>query len=120
MSYNCKNYTNKKIVKFDVSIAKNHLKQTDLEDMGRLVNAGLDMAERMVIRHIPMPIEDWAKRIDLILEVRGDAVLDNTRRITAEFSMRFAKANFKKYRVIQDKNFSSDFDWFISDNPFTT
>ena len=56
-----------KIVKPDVSIAKNYLKQTELEDMGRLVNAVLDMAERMAKRHIQMTMEDWAKRIDLIL-----------------------------------------------------
>ena len=102
-----------KIVKPDVSIAKNYLKQTELEDMGRLVNAVLDMAERMAKRHIPMTMEDWAKRIDLILEAGGDAVLDNAGRITAEFAKQFAEAEFEKYRVVQDKNFSSDFDRFI-------
>ena len=100
-----------KIVKPDVSIAKNYLKQTELEDMGRLVNAVLDMAERMAKRHIPMTMEDWAKRIDLILEA------DNAGRITAEFAKQFAEAEFEKYRVIQDKNFSSDFDRFIGDSP---
>lgn len=104
-----------KIVKPDVSIAKNYLKQTELEDMGRLVNAVLDMAERMAKRHIPMTMEDWAKRIGLILEAGGDAVLDNAGRITAEFAKQFAEAEFEKYRVIQDKNFSSDFDRFIGD-----
>ena len=104
-----------KIVKPDVSIAKNYLKQTELEDMGRLVNAVLDMAERMAKRHIPMTMEDWAKRIDLILEAGGDAVLDNAGRITAEFAKQFAEAEFEKYRVIQDKIFSSDFDRFIDD-----
>ncbi len=104
-----------KIVKPDVSITKNYLKQTELEDMGRLVNAVLDMAERMAKRHIPMTMEDWAKRIDLILEAGGDAVLDNAGRITAEFAKQFAEAEFEKYRVIQDKNFSSDFDRFIGD-----
>ena len=54
-----------KIVKTDVSIAKNYLKGIELEDMGRLVNAVLDMAERMAKRHIPMTMEDWAKRLDL-------------------------------------------------------
>ena len=102
-----------KIVKPDVSIAKNYLKQTELEDMGRLVNAVLDMAERMAKRHIPMTMEDWAKRIDLILEAGDDVVLDNAGRITAEFAKQFAEAEFEKYRVIQDKNFSSDFDRFI-------
>ena len=81
--------------------------------MGRLVNAVLDMAERMAKRHIPMTMEDWAKRIDLILEAGGDAVLGNAGRITAEFAKQFAEAEFEKYRVIQDKNFSSDFDRFI-------
>lgn len=104
-----------KIVKPDVSIAKNYLKQTELEDMGRLVNAVLDMAERMAKRYIPMTMEDWATRIDLILEAGGDAVLDNAGRITAEFAKQFAEAEFEKYRVIQDKNFSSDFDRFIGD-----
>ena len=60
-----------KIVKTDVSIAKNYLKGEELEDMGRLVNSVLDMAERMAQRHIPMTMEDWAKRIDIILEA-GD------------------------------------------------
>ena len=106
-----------KIVKPDVSIAKNYLKQTELEDMGRLVNAVLDMAERMARRHIPMTMEDWAKRIDLILEAGGDAVLNNAGHITAEFAKQFAESEFEKYRVIQDKNFSSDFDRFIGDVP---
>ena len=66
-----------KIVKPDVSIAKNYLNALELEDMGRLVNAVLDMAERMAKRHIPMTMEDWANRIDIILEAGGDAVLDN-------------------------------------------
>ena len=66
-----------KIVKPDVSVAKNYLSAQELEDMGRLVNAVLDMAERMANRHIPMTMEDWAKRIDIILEAGGDAVLDN-------------------------------------------
>ncbi len=104
-----------KIVKPDVSVAKNYLKQTELEDMGRLVNAVLDMAERMARRHIPMTMEDWAKRIDLILEAGGDAVLNNAGHITAEFAKQFAESEFEKYRVIQDKNFSSDFDRFIGD-----
>lgn len=64
----------------------------------------------MAKRHIPMTMEDWAKRIDLILEVGGDNVLDNAGHITAEFAKHFAEAEFEKYRIIQDKNFSSDFD----------
>ena len=101
-----------KIVKPDVSIAKNYLKVNELEDMGRLVNAVLDMAERMAKRHIPMTMEDWAKRIDIILEATGDAVLTDAGKITAEFAKSFAESEFEKYRIIQDRLFQSDFDRF--------
>ena len=101
-----------KIVKPDVSIAKNYLKENELEDMGRLVNAVLDMAERMAKRHIPMTMEDWAKRIDIILEATGDAVLTDAGKITAEFAKSFAESEFEKYRIVQDRLFQSDFDRF--------
>ena len=101
-----------KIVKTDVSIAKNYLNELELEDMGRLVNAVLDMAERMAKRHILMTMEDWAQRIDLILEAGGDAVLDNAGQISAEFAKQFAESEFEKYRIIQDRLFESDFDRF--------
>ena len=101
-----------KIVKPDVSIAKNYLNELELEDMGRLVNSVLDMAERMAKRHIPMTMEDWAKRIDIILEAGGDAILTNAGSITAEFAKTFAESEFEKYRIIQDHLFSSDFDRF--------
>lgn len=101
-----------KIVKTDVIIAKNYLKGVELEDMGRLVNAVLDMAERMAKRHIPMTMEDWAKRIDIILEAGGDTILSDAGKVTAEFAKKFAETEFEKYRVIQDRLFSSDFDRF--------
>lgn len=104
-----------KIVKPDVCIAKNYLKEVELEDMGRLVNAVLDMAERMAKRHIPMTMEDWAKRIDIILEATGDALLNDAGTVTAEFARQFAESEFEKYRVIQDRLFSSDFDRFDGD-----
>ena len=101
-----------KIVKPDVSIAKNYLKENELEDMGRLVKAVLDMAERMAKRHIPMTMEDWAKRIDITLEATGDAVLSDAGKITAEFAKSFAESEFEKYRIVQDRLFQSDFDRF--------
>ena len=91
-----------------------YLKQVELEDMGRLVNGILDFAERMANRHIPMTMEDWAKRINIILEASGDAVLQDAGKISAEFAKNFAESEFEKYRVIQDKLFSSDFDKFNS------
>ena len=107
---NWENAPDGKIVKPDVSIAKNYLKQVELEDLGKLVNSVLDLAERMANRHIPMTMEDWAKRIDIILEAGGDAVLHDAGKISAEFAKSFAESEFEKYRVIQDKLFSSDFD----------
>lgn len=101
-----------KIVKPDVSVAKNYLNELELEDMGRLVNAVLDMAERMAKRHIPLTMEDWANRIDIILEAGGDAVLDNAGQISSEFAKQFAESEFEKYRIIQDRLFESDFDRF--------
>ena len=99
-----------KIVKTDVCIAKNYLKGAELEDMGRLVNSVLDMAERMAKRHIPMTMEDWAKRIDIILEAGGDAILQDAGKVTAEYAKEYAESEFEKYRVIQDRLFRSDFD----------
>lgn len=99
-----------KIVKSDVSIAKNYLSAPELEDMGKLVNSVLDMAERMANRHIPMTMEDWAKRIDIILEAGGNKVLDDAGTVTAEFAKKFAESEFEKYRIVQDRLFQSDFD----------
>ncbi|MDY5535430.1 MAG: virulence RhuM family protein [Butyricimonas virosa] len=110
------NAPNGKIVKPDVSIAKNYLNETELKDMGRLVNTVLDMAERMAERHIPITMEDWAKRIDIILEAGGDSVLTDAGKITAEFAKSFAESEFEKYRMVQDKLFRSDFDKFDGDN----
>lgn len=105
-----------KIVKPDVSIAKNYLKETELQDMGKLVNAVLDMAERMANRHIPMTMEDWAKRIDIILEAGDDNILQDAGKVTTEFAKSFAESEFEKYRVIQDKLFQSDFDKYNDNN----
>ncbi len=105
-----------KIVKTDVSIAKNYLKGNELEIMGRLVNATLDMAEVMANRHIPMTMEDWSTRIDKILELTDNAVLQDAGTITAEFAKSFAESEFEKYRVIQDRLFQSDFDRFNDNN----
>ena len=99
-----------KIVKTDVSIAKNYLKESELDDMGHLVNALLDLAERMANRHIPMTMEDWANRVDIFLNASGDPVLDSTGHVTADYAKEFAETEFEKYRVIQDRLFQSDFD----------
>lgn len=106
------NAPNGKIVKPDVSIAKNYLKESELEDMGRIVNSFLDLAEDMAKRHIPMTMEDWAKRIDKFLDLTDRPVLTDAGHVSAEQAKEYAETEFEKYRVIQDKLFQSDFDRF--------
>ena len=110
------NAPNGKIVKPDVSIAKNYLKECELEDMGRIVNSFLDFAEDMAKRHIPMTMEDWAKRIDKFLDLTDRLVLTDAGHVSAEQAKEYAETEFEKYRVIQDKLFQSDFDRFNDNN----
>ncbi|MBQ5713392.1 MAG: virulence RhuM family protein [Bacteroidaceae bacterium] len=107
-----------KIVKTDVVIAKNYLKEAELADMGQLVNGVLELAERMAKRHIPMTMEDWAKRIDTILTAGGNEVLQTTGQVSAEQAKEHAETEFEKYRIIQDRLFQSDFDRFMDALPF--
>ena len=105
-----------KIVKTDVSIAKNYLRENELEAMGRIVNAFLDIAENRANRHIPMTMEDWAKRIDKFIDVADLPILQDNGNVSAEFAKEFAETEFEKYRVIQDQLFQSDFDRFSDGN----
>ena len=101
-----------KIVKTDVSIAKNYLKEEELESMGRLVNAFLDLAEDRAKRHIPMTMEDWAKRIDKFLDSDDRPVLNDSGKVSTEQAKDYAETEFEKYRIFQDRLFQSDFDKF--------
>ena len=107
-----------KIVKSDVSVAKNYLKEMELADMGQLVNGVLELAERMAKRHIPMTMEDWAKQIDVILAAGRNDVLQTSGSVTAEQAKEHAETEFEKYRIIQDRLYQSDFDKFIGELPF--
>ena len=107
-----------KIVKTDVSIAKNYLKEVELADMGQLVNGVLELAERMAKRHIPMTMEDWAKQIDTILAAGGNELLQGSGNVTAEEAKEHAETEFEKYRIVQDRLFQSDFDRFLGELPF--
>ena len=106
------NAPNGKIVKTDVSVAKNYLREKELEEMGRIVNASLDMAESMAKRHIPMTMEDWAKRIDKFINLFESSILQDSGKVPAEYAKEFAESEFEKYRIIQDRLFQSDFDRF--------
>ena len=110
------NAPNGKIVKIDVSVAKNYLREKELEEMGRMVNAFLDMAESMAKRHIPMTMEDWARRIDKFINLFDGPILQDSGKVSAEYAKEFAESEFEKYRIIQDRLFQSDFDRFENDS----
>lgn len=99
-----------KIVKTDVSIAKNYLKENELEDLGRIVGAFLDLAESRAKRHIPMTMEDWAKRLDIFLTSDDRTLLADKGSVSAEQAKEYAECEFEKYRIIQDQLYLSDFD----------
>ena len=102
-----------KIIKTDVSIAKNYLKKEELESLARIVSAYLDLAEERAKRKIPMTMEDWSKRLDEFLEFDDRDILQNPGKITQEIAKQYAESEFEKYRIIQDKLFKSDFDKLI-------
>ena len=107
---NWKNSPDGKIQKNDVNIAKNYLNKEELDALGRMVNAFLDLAEDRAKRHIPMTMEDWAQRLDLFLEFSERDVLKDTGSITSEMAKQHAESEFEKYRIVQDRLFESDFD----------
>ena len=94
-----------------LKISANELEK-ELEEMGRIVNASLDMAESMAMRHIPMTMEDWAKRIDKFINLFESSILQDSGKVPAEYAKEFAESEFEKYRIIQDRLFQSDFDRF--------
>ena len=102
-----------KIIKSDVSVAKNYLAKEELESLGRIVNAYLELAEERARRKIPMTMEDWAKRLDLFLEFDDRDILQNSGKVTAIIARDFAESEFEKYRIVQDRLFESDFDKMI-------
>lgn len=102
-----------KIVKSDVSIAKNYLSEKEMRSLGRIVSAYLDLAEDRAERHIPMTMEDWSKRLDLFLIADDREVLQNAGKITAEIAKAKAETEFEKYRIVQDRLFMSDFDKYL-------
>lgn len=102
-----------KIVKADVSIAKNYLSDKEMSYMERIVSLYLDYAELQAERQIPMSMEDWAKRLDGFLEFNGNEILTDAGKISAEQAKLYAETEFEKYRIVQDRMFVSDYDKFL-------
>lgn len=103
-----------KIMKSDVSIAKNYLTEDELYSLERIVSAYLDLAEDRARRHIPMTMEDWAKRLDIFLMADDREILKNAGTITAEIAKAHAESEFERYRIIQDRLYESDYDRFLA------
>ena len=111
---NWKNSPDGKILKSDVYVAKNYLSKDELDSLGRIVGAYLDLAEDRAKRKIPMTMNDWATRLDRFLEMDDREILKNAGKVTAQFAKDFAESEFEKYRVVQDRLFESDFDKLLA------
>ena len=102
-----------KIKKSDVTIAKNYLSQDEMKQLNRMVTAYLDFAENMTLRHIPLTMQDWEKRLNSFIEMFDYGILQDAGKVTAEIAKLHAETEFEKYRVIQDRLFMSDFDKYV-------
>lgn len=110
-----KHSPNGRILKSDVSIAKNYLNEKKLEFLQDIVNMYLDIAENRAKRQIPMKMKDWIEELDLMLKTNRYDILENKGSISAEEAKIFAESEFDKYRIIQDKQYLSDFDKIIAE-----
>jgi len=108
-----KNAPHGKILKPDVSVAKNYLTLRDLKSLDRFVTMYLDYAEDQAERKIPMTMEDWAKKLNAFLQFNERDILDNPGKVSQEVAKVFAESEFEKYRIVQDRLFESDFDRHI-------
>lgn len=113
--YTWKDAPNGKIKKSDVSVAKNYLTEDEMKSMELIVSAYLDLAENRARRHIPMTMEDWAKRLDIYLQADDLEVLKDAGKISAQLAKMHAETEFEKYRVVQDRLYQSDFDRYLED-----
>ena len=102
-----------KIKKSDVTVAKNYLSQDEMKQLNRMVTAYLDFAENMTLRHIPLTMQDWEKRLNSFIEMFDYGILQDAGKVSAEIAKLHAETEFEKYRVIQDRLFMSDFDKYL-------
>jgi hypothetical protein len=114
--YTWKDAPNGKIKKSDVSVAKNYLTEDEMKSMELIVSAYLDLAENRARRHIPMTMEDWAKRLDIYLQADDLEVLKDAGKISAQLAKMHAETEFEKYRVVQDRLYQSDFDRYLEES----
>ena len=111
-----KNSPKGKILKSDVSVAKNYLTLDEIDSLNRIVTMYLDYAENQAKRRIPMTMEDWANRLNAFLQFNEYDLLNNSGKVTAEVAKAFAESEFEKYRIVQDRLFESDFDRLLKES----
>ena len=109
-----KNAPDGKIVKADVSVAKNYLSIDEMQELNEIVTMYLDYAIRQARRHIPMTMEDWASKLDAFLQFNDAEILRDKGKVTAAIARAFAESEFEQYRIIQDQLYQSDFDRLIA------
>lgn len=109
-----KNAPDGKIVKADVSVAKNYLSMDEMQELNEIVTMYLDYATRQARRHIPMTMADWASKLDAFLQFNDAEILQNKGKVTAAIAKAFAESEFEQYRVIQDQLYQSDFDRLVA------
>lgn len=112
---NWKESPNGKILKSDVSIAKNYLSQKELINLNNVVNIFLEIAEDNATRKIPMYMNDWKKEVDMVLSMRHYDILESKGKISKKEAIKKAESEYEKYKIIQDKNYLSDFDMLIKE-----
>ena len=105
-----KNAPRGKILKSDVSIAKNYLIEQEIKELERIVTMYLDYAENQAARQIPMRMADWVDRIDAFLKFNEYDVLSDAGTVSAEVARRLAEEQYATFRVQQDRKFESDFE----------
>jgi len=105
-----KNAPHGKIVKSDVTIAKNYLTEAEIKELERIVSMFLDYAENQAARHIPMKMRDWVQRLDAFLQFNEYEILHDAGRVSHEVAKQLAEEEYEQFRVVQDRNFESDFE----------
>lgn len=99
-----------KILKSDVSVAKNYLNEDELKALERIVTMYLDYAENQAARQIPMRMQDWIGKLDAFLGFNEYEILKDAGKISAEVAKKLAEQEYQKFTPIQDRNYLSDFD----------
>ena len=105
-----------KILKSDVSVAKNYLSLDEIDSLNRIVTMYLDYAENQAKRKIPITMEDWANKLNAFLQFNEYEILNNSGKVTAEIAKAFAESEYEKYRIVQDRLFENDFDRLLKES----